>query len=302
MDSSCFRSIFFYEDYMYASGYGSFAVINVSDVNNLDKPIYQFKAFEGNVSINKIVKVGNYMFMAASKSGLLIYDETSKKTYGIVAGSYVNDVFVDGNYAYVNSAGAEFVIIDISKKDEPKVIIRYGDGFGNNYIKIYVKDNYLYTPFTIYDISDKENPKELSRFPSSYVYDAFYVDGNYMYIIDNFKKFAIYDISDKTNPKLISKSEEDIVGDNLEISENYAYLLYGNGITVFDISNKKSPNKIAEFKCEIGVVSSIYIDNSNKKIYAVGKPGVFRTLDISDISNISVDEIIPFSALRIFVW
>ena len=72
-----------------------------------------------------------------------------------------------------------------------------------------------------------------------------YADGNYLYVIGG--KFVIADISDPENAYIVSSL--DISGKDVQVQGNYAYLttpsVYGDDITIVDISDKKNPVKVA---------------------------------------------------------
>ncbi|NUU98458.1 hypothetical protein [Marinitoga sp. 1138] len=293
-------------DYAYVTGNG-YAVVDISDQYNFDKSIYEY--VEKNVSYPmNSVHVDDYDIIAAGESGLVIYNETAKKTYTLYLGGYVREIYVDGNYAYVAAGDEGFIIVDISDKTNPTKIGGYDPGDVSG---VYVDGNYAYiTGKTWYskdivivmDISDKTTPKEISTYSflglNNSAFDI-YIKENYAYITYNNYGFIIMDISDKANPIKIGTYNTNHAG-NITVNGDYAYLADGsNGLVIVNIRDKTNPTKVGAYDtgyaCNVIVNGDYaYVGDCNNglvivRVSDVTNPIKIRNYDYGDVYGVELD-------------
>ena len=116
-----------------------------------------------------------------------------------------NDVFVQGNYAYVADGDSGLRIIDIYNPDS-----MYEAGFC--YLPGYAKD--------------------------------VYVNGNYAYIAASDAGLVIVDISDPTNPVVTGSYDTPGTAEGVFVSGSYAYIADGDsGLRIINITNPSSPSE-----------------------------------------------------------
>jgi len=181
---------------------------------------------------------------------------------------YTPTVWVEGDNAYLTS-GNSFKIVDISDKENPKILASVDVTGG--YMDFCVKDNYAYIPYQVWDqntnttkdsgfqvidISDKENPKIVGEYKTKgqiinvfaadkYIYTAFQVaevKDNYYKVVES--GFQIVDITDKEKPTLVgkysSKSQNGINAMCVDSDGNFAYVLDDQYLKIIDVTNKDS--------------------------------------------------------------
>ena len=141
--------------------------------------------------------------------GLVIVDITNKsnpqKTGHYNASGRIEDVAVNGDYAYLDDYGSGLVIVDISNKSNPQVTGRYN---------------------TMGDARDVV------------------VSGDYAYLTNVDNGLVIVDIGNKSNPQKVGHCDTAGFGGNVAVAGDYAYMAaYDNGLLIIDVSNKTDPQK-----------------------------------------------------------
>ncbi|MBK6284972.1 MAG: hypothetical protein IPF54_22130 [Draconibacterium sp.] len=128
--------------YMYVAdaGWGT-KILDISDTSN---PIFKVTI---NVSSNDIFIKGNTLFICGS-AGFKIYNITNPLVPTLIgscslANTNPQDVFVNGNYAFVADYTAGCQIIDITTPYSPAIIYTYNSG-ALSCNSIYAVGNYLY--------------------------------------------------------------------------------------------------------------------------------------------------------------
>jgi hypothetical protein len=133
-------------NYVYIAGYDEFQIIDVSNPAN-PSSVYRKGYFSGTPYI--FVR-GNYLYVnGATKCGLDIYDITNPKepvivtTYQVAREQdFVNDMFVDGNYAYFTNYYDGLLVVDVSDPSQPKQVGHYQSFRGLE--RVYVEGNYIF--------------------------------------------------------------------------------------------------------------------------------------------------------------
>jgi hypothetical protein len=196
----------------------------VLDVSDLYSPV-EVTFLDSDSELNDVHCSGNYLFVAAGESGLLIYDVSNPQTLDLVGSVDLDDaisVTVSGNHAYALSAGSDdaLYIIEISDPSNPQVLSTFPV---SNPKSIDVQENLAYVTryshVVIIDISDPGNPEQAVEF---YLYSAvdLTVSGNYVYLVYSAE---IWDLTEIQNPQYLSQLEPYYISGS-EIINNYAYV------------------------------------------------------------------------------
>jgi len=200
------------------SGWG----IRISDITNPHSPIFISECPVGE-SADRIFISGSYAYIRSewyydhySFTTLYIAD-ISNPQVPFVCSYYceffadipINDIFVQGSYAFL-SAG----------------------------------DWGLKT----FNISDPYGPYLVSNYDSSIVAYGIKVGGSYAYVGDRLKTLQIIDISDPTNPRSAGACSDSFPTNNICIQENYAFVAGGEkGIRIVDITDPQNPQIVDSF-------------------------------------------------------
>ena len=155
------------------------------------------------------------------------------------------DINISGNYAYLTNDLGILYVIDIKDKENPLIVGRC-KGLESANIVI-VKGDYAYISYTEWISND---------------YNDVYTNCG----------FYIVDIKDRENPRLVSNyntgenNNKSVCG--MFIDEDYAYIntavedeiLETSNLEIVDISKKRNPEIVSEFKID-GLPSSIWIED-----------------------------------------
>ncbi len=234
-------------------------------------------------------------------TALQIYDVAQVGSISLIGsvtlGVAGNSVTIDGDYAYVGTAGGgsdNIYVVDISDLSNPTEIHSLQVSTDAIY-DVEVSGGYLFAgdfstsdDIYIYDISDPTNlVLQDSISAGASVFDL-EVSGGFLYAVSTAAgdDFEIFDISDVSNILKVAGVE---LGDNiysLEVVDNYAYIGTGGGnLLIYDISDPVSPSSVGS----VAAVPSIAYDLKVSGNYAyVGSNGTgigLAAIDISDPSS-----------------
>ncbi len=204
----------FWPDFIFVTGNYAFVenngepMLEIYDISNVSNPYY-FSGYDDWCDDMQII--GNYAYLAAGSSGLLILDISNLQNislagyYELPAVSYAHSLRVINNKAYM--AFSEFKIINVSDVYNPALLVSYdtpGEAYG-----MYLKDNYAYIAdgeegLRIIDISNESTPNEIGYYTADSMFSSSFldviVDGNYAYVADWWLGVRIIDVSDPSTP------------------------------------------------------------------------------------------------------
>lgn len=213
----------------------------------------------------------NYVYIAACKmfSILDITNPEELKVIGyadIPTHALAEDIFVNGQYAYIAASLGGLRIFDISNPYKPVEV-----GVGNVMEPrergalvakgVHVADGYAYVAnfscLSIYDISNPSSPTEIGYIEVPGDADQVYVKGQYAYIAEghtistttNPGTLRIIDISDPTNPTEVGNYVTNGDPSGIIVEGNYAYVAdgYQNPLRIIDVSEPASPYEVGSF-------------------------------------------------------
>jgi len=173
-----------------------------------------------------------------------------KKLGKIVLPSFVEDIFVNGNYAYVADAWDGLRIIDISNPSSPVEVGFYDTG--GHAVGVYVFDGYTYVAdeedgLRIIDISNLSSPMEVGFIDTKSTACGVYVSGGYAYVADDIDGLYLLKFTGATNIEKDARS----IPKTFNIKQNYPNPF--NPITTIKYAlPKASKAKIAVFNTLLG--------------------------------------------------
>jgi len=217
-------------------------------------------------------------------------------------------VVIDEGYAFIAGEQTSLCIVDVSDPEFPSIVGTFNTGASG--ISLTVRGNYCYfwdwsRRFYVLDVSDLANPvimgqcrlPDTTDLPGNMV-----ISGDFAYVSKSgASTLAIIDFSDPANP-FIAGTFIAVIDKNFSIYNNVLFapvgicdLFYGchGGIYVFDLSDPISPEQIAHFITDPNPCIDLEIRNGIGYLgtggrYQMQDFGDFRTLDVSDPTNISM--------------
>ena len=174
-----------------------------------------------------------------------------------------NDVFVQGNYAYVADGDSGLRIIDIHNPDSMyEVGFCYLPGYAKD---VYVNGNYAYIAasdagLVIVDISDPTNPMVTGSYDTPGTAEGVFVLGDYAYIADGDSGLRIINITNPLSPSEIGYYDTPGYAYKVSVFGDSAYVADGpGGIREISVSNPNSPNETNHYY-EGQEAVSIFVD------------------------------------------
>jgi hypothetical protein len=208
-----------------------------------------------------------------------------------------SSVFVQGNYAYIDDAGTNQLVIDnVSNPASPAYVGETTGSYINGPNFVYVQGNYAYVAsggtvneLVIYNISNPASPTYVGKTTGSYLSNpaSVYVQGSYAYVASAFNgEMVIYNISNPASPTYVGEINTGYSSGAyfVYVQGSYAYVVnYSlNELIIYNISNPASPTYVG--KTTGGYLSgpySVYVQGS----YAYVASEVGGALVIYNISN-----------------
>jgi len=239
----------------------------------------------------------NFAYASDGGSVLQVIDVSNPAIPDIVGAvdtlSFVQDVTVSGNYAYVvatntGSEGSDALqVIDVSDPAKPAIVGCVDTPGKSRAIAVsgdyvyYVKNDFT-SSFIVIDVSNPANPTLVGSLdtPSFYV-SAVAVSGNYAYVANEDSGLLVIDIHDPAKPAIVSEAKTCDLARSVALSGDYAYVA-GTcyGIQVVDVSDPENPT----------IIGAIHTPFDARRIavsgdYAYTVSGDF-SLQITDVSHL----------------
>jgi hypothetical protein len=203
-------------------------------------------------------------------------------------------VYVQGNYAYVASAGNNrLCIFDVSN---PNSIITKGSITTNLLTpqSVYVQGNYAYVAsngtngLCVYDISNTNTIVAMGHITTSLVSPrSVYVQGNRAYVISD-AGLSVFNVSDPANLQLLGATNSNMSQpQSVFVKGNYAYVAStgNNRFCIFDISNPA--DIVANSFIAYPGVKSVYVQG-NLACVATSTNNKLAVFDISNPDDIQI--------------
>lgn len=203
-------------------------------------------------------------------------------------GSWAQDVYLSGNFAYVAHGDTGLMVVDITNPMYP--IISTITPITGDAADVFVFDEYLYvlsawgdTHLTILDISNPAYPSMLSFSNPIGSVNGFHVKDNWVYTATGLKGLGVINVADPAHPSSPTFCSTNGWAWNIYVSGNYAYVVEKEpgGLTIFDISNPAFPISLSY----LGLPNAwgVYVKDDYAYI-ALGKQGL-SIVNIADPYN-----------------
>jgi hypothetical protein len=158
-----------------------------------------------------------------------------------LVGSYdtpgqANDIFIQGDYAYIADGSRGLLILDIASPYFPSFVASYNTP-GPAYRVFVSEDYYCYVIYelsgnrlvNIYDIATPNNPSLAGNLDSTSAdYLDIYAANHYAYVGAGSNGFKIYNMVDPTRPSLMGVINGFFPQNRIWLSGNYIYMTYYN--------------------------------------------------------------------------
>jgi len=231
---------------------------------------------------------GDLAYVADGNEGLYIVNISDPSNpyevgfYEMWAGA--NDVYVEGDYAYVGSFF--FEVVDISDPANPYQVCEVELGEGA--IGVDVKDDYAFCAgdeygLIVINISDPLNAYEVSSCSTSGDAYGVKVQGNFAYVACLNGSMSVVNINNPNNPILAGFLYLPGWSTKLDVTGDHAYVTAGEGgLRVIDIQVPAQPNEVGVFETP-DATYGVFVQGDYA--YLANDDGGLRVIGTSDPSN-----------------
>jgi len=215
-----------------------------------------------------VAVVGDYAFLADTKSGLKILDTNARPGEEIVSEFPFNlaekgSLLAYGNRIYMDNRGS-LKILDVSDVSNPRMLKEYDAGHQVPSLYVYGSflirgsDNWDNSDLRVIDVHDASAPQLIKQINTGVIKVAdIAMENRYMYMASHGTGIQVFDIKDIGNPVFISSYDTESAED-VEVREGFAYVAdYETGLMIFNVSHPDS----------IRFISSIIPDKYRNTFY-----------------------------------
>jgi len=162
---------------------------------------------------------------------------------------FIQDIFIQGNYAYVANYKSGLRIVDIQDPANPREIGYHETSY--ECLQVHVQGDYAYVTaggLLVFDITDPAGPMLVfsDRTPNS-AQGIFVADGH-AYVADEWDGLFIYSLDDPSSPVQVSQLEGMGWAEDIAVSGDYAYAVTrSTGLHIFDVSDPASPREVRNY-------------------------------------------------------
>lgn len=252
--------------------------------------------------VSKVFVQGNFAYLANGNNLRVVNISRPRQPEEVAsydAGAAVRDLTVQGERAYLAVDRLGMLVVDVPalrSEEGPSDIPVYpttGSAQG-----VAVSGVYAYVAagggVSIFDLSDlaasTQAGAELGRFTDVSDARAIAVDGEHVFVADDFDGLRIFDAEVRVEPDLLSPEVTRGNVESVAVRDNLAFLASeGRGLRVLDISNPARPNEISLFDTAgeaVGVVVS------GDHILLADREDGMRVLIVAnpDLSQMTIEE------------
>jgi len=318
------NSIYVLGDYAYLAtddNSRELLIINIADPKN--PGIVGYYDVDSSANANEVFVKEDYAYLVTQRNNtsginpefyiINISDPASPSTVSYLEiNSDTNSIYVEGDYAYITTDlnSAEFVVVDISDKENPFIAASYnlsgsGDGMDvfvtNESAYVVTRNNSGSTPeFFILDVSTPSNPSLIGSLNIGSSANAVYVPNNsYAYIGNdlNNQEFMVIDISAPSNPSILDILDLEGDANSVFFTPTNVYIANDNGSRELQIVEPGSggwdnPSVVDTYNTNgNGNAEDVFVVGSRAYLVTRSNTGAqseFFIFDISDPENVSL--------------
>jgi hypothetical protein len=269
------------------------------------------------VTLGRLVVSGNYVFLAAGKTGLQVIDVSDPRNPQPIAhlptGGSASDVALLEGYAFIADYDTGLHVADVRDPANPRAVGRHVLNGGSAWgvcvagSHAYVIENIENTQpvgntyagkyaMNVLDISDPSNPQMISSYSTRYQWNrALTVSGSFAYVSTSYhdsgwSEIEIIDLNNPVHPVRAGAIID--YGNEVVVSDRYAYVTGAHALRIFEI-NPANPARVGQYSFGDGrwatrvAVSDGYayvanMEQDDKERHAEAR---LRILDIRDATN-----------------
>jgi hypothetical protein len=272
------------------------------DLSDLSKPklTLRYDLFWAYEWIEDFVITDQYVYYTGNTDypagWLAVLDIQSPSTLTQIGGlglsSFVHDLVISGNYAYVTAENS-LRVIDISNPTQPIEIGAYYLAEKESIRHFVLSDQYAYLTtrheLRIIDITTPATPIEVGRYlppdGKASTINELLIEGNYAYLAERLTyykqsegRFSIIDLSNPSQPVAVSQYQAAGEATKLIIQENYAYVGWSDGLRLIEISSPSQATLVGTYQ-QKNRVSQMILEHN--QLYLGSSNG----LSLLDVSN-----------------
>ncbi|HET9914990.1 MAG TPA: hypothetical protein VFQ13_24080, partial [Anaerolineales bacterium] len=184
----------------------------------------------------------------------MLFPDSGDISFAPVQIAEIVNMTVVGKRAYATTIDNNFLVLDISRIENPIPVVRYNlGGQGQLNYGISVVDNYAYiivrdVGMRILNISDEADVKEVGTYKMESIPVELTAKEQYVYIAEWYGNLEIVDVSDPAQPTRIGVYDAGDRINKMHIRGNYLFMSTGpSGLQVLDISDPVSPFLVSSF-------------------------------------------------------
>ncbi len=212
----------------------------------------------GNGAVNAAVKINDVLAIANYESELKLVDVTDIEKPVVLPeldfgnGHIVQHVEKTTNNSVVVAAGPQGVKwVDLSDPMVPLILGSWTESNNANITRLIVSDDTVFafsgSAGWVIDFTNKAAPVELDSFSLTRTITDADVEGDYLYLANDFDGLRIWDISDPSNAEEVGEfSTLPTFANGVSVHNNMAYIAADTfyGMLVVDVSNPASPQHV----------------------------------------------------------
>ncbi len=199
---------------------------------------------------------GNYAYIGQGQDFVVldITDISTPSEVGrVTISSWVYDIAMSGNFAYIANGNGTIVIVEVSDLSAPTFV---GSYVAPDYVEsVAASGNYIYiangySGLSILSISNPSMPVLTGTCGTGDYARNIDISGNYAYVTDDTNGLVIIDITNPSAPTAVSNYSIDGYIDGIAVSNNYAYITGNNGLYILDVTVPSSPKLVGNYDAE----------------------------------------------------
>jgi len=238
--------------YVYAGA--SIDGLKIFDVTDIERPSLA-ATFDTQGWAQGVTILDSYLYLAefGNNGGLRVFNvaqPVDPEAIGFAeVPSRADDLFVQGNHAYIGASDAGLQIIDVSDPTDPTIVSSYNTpGLTGGVI---VQDGIAYVAdwesgLQVVDVSAPDNPRGIGAcdLPGARANDL-RILGHFAFVTGLEGGLYIVDITDPSNPTLTGRGGSSYAVD-VDVEGNFAFVSdEQEGVVVFDVSDPTDPFRVA---------------------------------------------------------
>lgn len=255
----------------------------------------------GNNDGYSVFSQGNYLYLGTDEFYILdVSDPFDITLVGSedVGADKISSIYIDGDYAYLATDRDEFVVVDISDKNNPTQVDSIDFPRGNDAYGIFKSGNYVFVArdqtaqnngeLYAIDASDPTNTSLVSDYEIGADANDVFVVGDYAYLATAGNELEVIDVSDPSNMSSAGSynTSSNADGEGIYVDGGYAYLVTANDgggdeLFILDVSDPTNPTLEGSFDVG-GSANGVFVQGDYVFVASDNPSGEFQVIDATD--------------------